>query len=152
MSASLYEASLALLKSFAFQLGESAHRLLFANTTQEPEPVRHAKTYILQHLGEPMSLETVAGEVHVSPFHFCKVFKRATGMTFTDFVNHARVEKARRMLLRPSARITEVAYDVGFQSLSHFNRSFRRIVSESPTEYRARLRTASSRPGMRAAA
>ena len=141
MQAERYEAALALLKSFAFQLGESAHRLLFANAQHEPEPVRLAKAYIMQHLAEPMSLEHVARQVSVSPFHFCKVFKRATGMTFTDFVNHARVEKAKRMLMRPDARITEVAYDVGFQSLSHFNRSFRRIASESPTEFRARLKS-----------
>ena len=136
-----YEAALAMLKSFAFQLGESAHRLLFANAQHEPEPVRHAKAFIMGHLAEPMSLEGVASEVNVSPFHFCKIFKRATGMTFTDFVNRARVEKAKRMLMRPEARITEVAYDVGFQSLSHFNRSFRRIVSESPTEFRSRMRS-----------
>jgi AraC-like DNA-binding protein len=135
-----YEAALALLKSFAFQLGESTHRLLFANAQHEPEPVRQAKAFIMQHLAEPMSLEAVARQVNVSPFHFCKVFKRATGMTFTDFVNRARVEKAKRMLMRPEARITEVAYDVGFQSLSHFNRSFRRVASESPTEFRARMR------------
>jgi len=141
MAPERYEAALALLKSFAFQLGESAHRLLFANAQHEPEPVRHAKAYIMQHLAEPMSLETVAREVSVSPFHFCKVFKRATGMTFTDFVNRARVEKAKRMLMRPEARITEVAYDVGFQSLSHFNRSFRRIASESPTEFRSRMKS-----------
>ncbi len=139
-----YESALALLKSFAFQLGDSAHRVLFASTTVEPEPVRLAKAFIMQHLAEPMSLEMVANAVSVSPFHFCKVFKRATSMTFTDFVNHARVEKARRMLMRPDARITEVAYDVGFQSLSHFNRSFRRIVSESPTEYRSRLKMSPS--------
>jgi len=150
MAPERYEAALALLKSFAFQLGESAHRLLFANAQHEPEPVRHAKAYIMQHLAEPMSLETVAREVSVSPFHFCKVFKRATGMTFTDFVNRARVEKAKRMLMRPEARITEVAYDVGFQSLSHFNRSFRRIASESPTEFRARMK--SSRGGALVAA
>lgn len=136
-----YEAALAMLKSFAFQLGESAHRLLFANAQNEPEPVRHAKTYIMSHLAEPMSLEGVASEVNVSPFHFCKIFKRATGMTFTDFVNRARVEKAKRMLMKPQARITEVAYDAGFQSLSHFNRSFRRIASESPTEFRSRMRS-----------
>ena len=145
-----YEAALALLKTFAFQLGESAHRLLFANAQHEPEPVRLAKIFIMQHLAEPMSLECVASQVNVSPFHFCKVFKRASGMTFTDFVNRARVEKAKRMLMRPEARITEVAYDVGFQSLSHFNRSFRRIASESPTEFRARMR--SSRTSLLAAA
>lgn len=136
-----YESALALLKSFAFQLGESAHRLLFANAQHEPEPVRLAKAYIMQHLAEAMSLEHVARQVSVSPFHFCKVFKRATGMTFTDFVNRARVEKAKRMLMKPEARITEVAYDVGFQSLSHFNRSFRRIANESPTEFRSRMRS-----------
>jgi hypothetical protein len=136
-----YEAALAMLKSFAFQLGESAHRLLFAHAQHEPEAVRTAKAFIMEHLAEPMSLEQVAAHAHVSPFHFCKVFKRATGMTFTDFVNRVRVEKARKMLMRPEARITEVAYDVGFQSLSHFNRSFRRIAGESPTEFRSRLRS-----------
>ncbi|HEY1084481.1 MAG TPA: AraC family transcriptional regulator [Prosthecobacter sp.] len=135
-----YEAAVALLLSFSLQMGESAHRLLFAHATHEPDAVRNAKIYIHAHLAEPMTLEGVASAVNVSPFHFCKIFKRATGLTFTDFVNRARVEKAKRMLMRPAARITEVAYDVGFQSLSHFNRSFRRIASESPTEYRGRMK------------
>lgn len=135
-----YDAAIAILQSFALQLGESAHRMLFANATHEPEAVRNAKIFIHQHLAEPMSLEAVARAVNVSPFHFCKLFKRATGLTFTDFVNRARVEKAKRMLMKPAARITEVAYDVGFQSLSHFNRSFRRIADESPTEFRSRMK------------
>lgn len=140
MSPERYEAAVAILQSFALQLGESAHRLLFATATHEPEAVRNAKSFIHTHLAEPMSLEAVAGAVNVSPFHFCKLFKRATGLTFTDFVNRARVEKAKRMLMKPAARITEVAYDVGFQSLSHFNRSFRRIADESPTEFRSRMK------------
>ncbi|HCN30486.1 MAG TPA: hypothetical protein DIT64_17460 [Verrucomicrobiales bacterium] len=140
MAPARYDAAVCLLRSFAIQLGESAHRLLFAHATHEPEAVRNAKIFIHAHLVEPMTLEDVAKAVNVSPFHFCKVFKRATGLTFTDFVNRARVEKAKRMLMRPAARITEVAYDVGFQSLSHFNRSFRRIASESPTEYRGRMK------------
>lgn len=135
-----YEAAVAILRSFSLQLGESAHRMLFAHATHEPEAVRNAKNFIHQHLGEQMSLEAVAAAVNVSPFHFCKLFKRATGLTFTDFVNRARVEKAKRLLMRPSARITEIAYDVGFQSLSHFNRSFRRIADESPSEFRCRMK------------
>lgn len=135
-----YEAALSLLRSFALQLGENAHRLLFAHATHEPDAVRNAKIFIHAHLAEPMTLDVVASAVNVSPFHFCKIFKRSTGLTFTDFVNRARVEKAKRMLMKPAARITEVAYDVGFQSLSHFNRSFRRIASESPTEFRGRMK------------
>jgi AraC-like DNA-binding protein len=140
MSPARYQAAITILRSFALQLGECAHRMLFAHTTNEPQAVRNAKIYIHAHLAESMTLEQVAGAVNVSPFHFCKIFKRATGLTFTDFVNRARVEKAKRMLMKPDARITEVAYDVGFQSLSHFNRSFRRIASESPTEFRGRIR------------
>jgi AraC-like DNA-binding protein len=135
-----YNAAKIVLASFAAQLAENAHRMLFAQATHEPDVVRNAKAFIHDHLAENLSLEAVANAVNVSLFHFCKLFKKATGLTFTDFVNHARVEKARRMLMRPSCRITEVAYDVGFQSLSHFNRSFRRITSESPTEFRSRLK------------
>ncbi len=140
MEPASYEAAVAILQSFALLLGDSAHRMLFATATNEPEAVRNGKTFIHAHLAEQMSLEAVSSAVNVSPFHFCKVFKGATGLTFTDFVNRARVEKAKRMLMKPAARIIEVAYDVGFQSLSHFNRSFRRITDESPTEFRSRMR------------
>jgi AraC-like DNA-binding protein len=141
MAPERYEAAVALLGSFAIQMGESAHRFLFAHASNEPEAVRRGKAYIHAHLAEAMTLESVAKAVAVSPFHFCKIFKHATGLTFTDFVSHARVEKAKRLLMKPAARITDVAFDVGFQSLSHFNRSFRRIVSESPTEFRSRMRS-----------
>ena len=143
ITAEHYAAAKVVLASFASQLAENAHRQLFALTTHEPDVVRNAKAFIHDHLAENLSLEAVANAVNVSLFHFCKLFKKATGLTFTDFVNHARVEKARRLLMRPSSRITEVAYDVGFQSLSHFNRSFRRITNESPTEFRSRLKLAS---------
>jgi AraC-like DNA-binding protein len=144
MAEEKYQAALAFLTSFAFQLGETAHRLLFANVRQEPAAVRTAKAFISANLAQEMTLEQVATHAHVSPFHFCKIFKRSTGVTYTDYVTRARVEKARKLLMRPTARITEIAYDVGFQSLSHFNRSFRRIHGESPTEFRSRLRSPSS--------
>lgn len=129
-----------MLKLFSVQLGEYAEKLFLQTVDAEPDAVRRAKQHILAHLTEPLALEDVARHAGVSPFHFCKVFKRSTGLTFTEFVNKARVEQAKRLLLKPQARITEVAYDSGFQSLSQFNRSFRRVTSTSPTEYRAHLR------------
>ncbi len=152
MSEKRYTAALDILSSFALQMGESAHRFLFAHASREPDTIRRAKVYIHDHLAEAMTLDTVAKAVAVSPFHFCKIFKQATGFTFTDFVSHARIEKAKRLLMKPSARITDVAYDVGFQSLSHFNRCFRRIASESPTEYRARMKTLTTNPRQQALA
>jgi AraC-like DNA-binding protein len=81
----------------------------------------------------------VAKAAHMSTFYFCKQFKKATGVTFTNYLNRVRVEKAKEMLLNPHARVSEVAFDVGFQSLTHFNRVFRNLTGESPTAYRETL-------------
>jgi AraC-like DNA-binding protein len=72
-------------------------------------------------------------------FHFCKVFHKTTGLTFTDYVARVRLDDAKTQLLNPSRRISEVAYDVGFQSLTQFNRTFKRVFGQSPTEFRAHL-------------
>lgn len=78
----------------------------------------------------------------MSAFYFCKVFKGATGLTFTDYIARARIEKTKQLLLNPHMRVSEAAYEAGFQSLSQFNRVFRRIVGESPTTYRCTICTA----------
>jgi AraC-like DNA-binding protein len=67
------------------------------------------------------------------------MFKKATGLNFTDYVSRVRVEKAKNLLLNRNLRISEIAYEIGFQSLTHFNRVFKRIMGESPTEYRGQL-------------
>ena len=130
------DALLTMLRFFAAQLGEFGEKLFLQTADTDPDAVRKARQYILNHLTSAMTLDEVAHHAGVSPFHFCKVFKRATGLTFTEFVNRARVEQAKRLLLKPQARITEIAYDVGFQSLSQFNRSFRRVTAQSPSEFR----------------
>lgn len=131
------EALETMLRLFASQLTGYAEKLFLQTVDNEPEAVRKARNYIHGHLTSPLTLDEIAGHVGMSPCHFCKVFKRATGLTFTDYVNRARVENAKQLLLKPQRRVTEVAYDVGFQSLSQFNRCFRRVTAESPTEYRA---------------
>ena len=62
--------------------------------------------------------------------------KRATGLTFTDYLARVRIEKAKTLLLERNRRISEIAYDVGFQSLTHFNRIFKKLVGASPSSYR----------------
>jgi AraC-like DNA-binding protein len=98
--------------------------------------VRRARAYILANQADPIDLAKVAQAMHVSTFYFCKMFKRATGLTFTEYLSRVRVEKAKKLLLNPHLRISEIAYNVGFQSLTHFNRVFRQVVGQSPTEYR----------------
>ncbi|MFT5407438.1 MAG: AraC-like DNA-binding protein [Verrucomicrobiales bacterium] len=136
---SRFQSALILVKTFAHQLGELVGRLLLEQQAAEPASIANAKRYIIANLDDPLKLDTVAAQVKVSPFYFCKLFKSTTGMTFTEFVNRQRVERAKRRLLDPAQRITEIAYEIGYQSLSQFNRSFHRIVGESPTQFRKRM-------------
>ncbi|RYD24347.1 MAG: AraC family transcriptional regulator [Verrucomicrobiaceae bacterium] len=136
LSPALSKAMETMLLIFADQLGEHAEKIFLHITGSEPTTVIKARIYIQNHLDGLLSLEDVASRCGVSVCYFCKIFKRATGMTFTEYLTRARVEEAKHALLRPQARITEIAYAVGFQSLSQFNRSFKRLTSQSPTEYR----------------
>lgn len=134
-----YQAVLRLLSSFAQHLSMISNELMIKSAASEPPAVAKARAFISEHLGEPLSLEQVARAANMSAFYFCKVFKSATGLTFTHYIARARVECTKQLLLNPHTRISEAAYEAGFQSLSQFNRVFRRIVGEAPTTYRERL-------------
>ncbi|MGI9244928.1 MAG: helix-turn-helix domain-containing protein [Verrucomicrobiales bacterium] len=141
LSKEQYSGMITLLSAFGLQLATLMNRILLETRVVEPEPVRKAKQYIMEQLDQRLTLETVASEVHVSTYYFCKIFKQSTGMTFTEYVNRQRIELAKRELLKPDRRITEVAYDVGYQSLSQFNRSFLKIVGESPSLFRKHMKS-----------
>jgi AraC-like DNA-binding protein len=88
---------------------------------------------------DELTLGEVAKSVNMSAFYFCKMFKKSTGLTFTDYLARVRVEKVKNLLINPHKRISEAAFEAGFQSLSQFNRVFRRITGEAPTAYRERI-------------
>jgi AraC-like DNA-binding protein/ligand-binding sensor protein len=134
-----YESVLHLLTIFAQHLALVSNQLLVHRANAEPPAIARAKQFIQEHQTEEISLGDVAKAVNTSTFYFCKMFKKATGLNFTDYLSRVRVEKARNLLLNPNMRISEVAFAAGFQSLSHFNRVFRRIAGESPTRYRDKL-------------
>jgi len=131
-----YTATVKLLELFATHVSTLANEIVVQEDEAESPMIRRARAYILANQADPIDLDKVAQAMHVSTFYFCKMFKKATGLTFTDYLSRVRVEKAKTLLLNPHLRISEIAYDVGFQSLTHFNRMFRKIVGESPTAYR----------------
>src|SRR5450631_1019355 len=132
-------ATVRLLTFFAEQLSALINQIVLEKQNSEPLLVRKAREYIEQHKTEPLSLAAVAQASCASVFHFCKVFKKTTGLKFTDYVGRVRLENAKTQLLNPNRRISEIAYDVGFQSLTQFNRMFKRVFGQSPTEFRAHL-------------
>ena len=131
-----YRAMLRLLEIFGRHLSILSNQVAVENSAAEPAAVTRAKQFINQNQDGAICLASVAKAVNTSTFYFCKLFKRATGLTFTDYLARVRIEKAKTLLLNPNRRVSEVAYDVGFQSLTHFNRVFRKIVGASPSSYR----------------
>jgi AraC-like DNA-binding protein/ligand-binding sensor protein len=131
-----YQSMVTLLASFGEQLSDHCEQLSIIDQGAEPEMIAKAKKYIHGHLDQALTLGQVARVAGLSESHFCRMFKDATQMTLTDYVNRCRVEWAKRELLNPAARISEIAFQIGYQSLSQFNRSFARIVGTSPTLYR----------------
>jgi AraC-like DNA-binding protein/ligand-binding sensor protein len=135
-----YSAIVRLLTFFAEQLSALSNQMLLEEQNREPTIVSKARRYIENHKAGKVSLPTVAAAAGASIFHFCKVFRKSTGLTFTDYVARVRAETARGELLNPNRRISEIAYDAGFQSLTQFNRTFRRIYGQSPSQFRTQLR------------
>ena len=134
-----YQAMVRLLEIFANHLSTISNQIAVQESNSEPPIINRAKEFIDQHKSDPISLTEVARALNVSTFYFCKLFKKATGLNFTEYLSRVRIEKAKNLLLNPNLRVSEIAYEVGFQSLTHFNRVFLRIVGRSPTAFRESL-------------
>ena len=132
-----HEAIVKLLSIFAQHLSMLSNQVVLQQDNAEPPVIARAKEFIHEHQTEHLRLGHVAKAVNTSTFYFCKMFKKVTGINFTDYLSRVRIEKSKNLLLNPNLRVSEIAFDVGFQSLTHFNRVFKRILGQSPTEYRA---------------
>ncbi|CAN5491122.1 AraC family transcriptional regulator [soil metagenome] len=93
--------------------------------------------YIHDNYNEKPDVNKVAATVHLSTAAFCRYFKKHTKMTFTDFVNQYRLTVAKTLLLQ-NKTISEACYEVGFESLSYFNKLFKKISGENPSEFKKR--------------
>ena len=136
LSARQHESIVKLLTIFAQHLSLISNQILVQEQTSEPPFIVRAKQFISDNQSEELSLNQVAKAVNMSSFYFCKKFKKITGIHFTEYINRLRIEKSRDLLLNPNLRVSEIAYEVGFQSLTHFNRMFKRVLGSSPTDYR----------------
>ena len=134
-----HDAVVKLLTIFAQHLSMLSNQVVVQHENAEPPVIAKAKEYIQEHQTENLRLGHVAKACNTSTFYFCKMFKKITGINFTDYLSRVRIEKSKNLLLNPNLRVSEIAFEVGFQSLTHFNRVFKKILGQSPTEYRAQL-------------
>ena len=91
---------------------------------------------ITDNLSEPHSAAAVAAELGMSESRFSRFFRKATGNTFTDFVNRVRISRACQLLMDTEQQITHICYEVGFNNVANFNRRFLELKGMTPSEFR----------------
>ncbi|MBB3114687.1 YesN/AraC family two-component response regulator [Paenibacillus phyllosphaerae] len=107
-----------------------------ALTGQPPKIVKEAILYMTKHYGEPIGLNEVAAHVRVTPAHLSKVFKEEMGVTFIKWLNHLRMEEAKKLLRHTWMKTYEVAEQVGYPDYKYFSLMFKRHTGSSPRDYR----------------
>ena len=108
-----------------------------AGARAEPVAIWKARKYIQEYSGEELSLTKVARIVNMNANYLSENFKQVTGINFVEYVARTRFENACDLMRNSNLRISDIAFAAGFQSLSQFNRVFRRFSGKSPTEFRA---------------
>jgi len=99
--------------------------------------MQHVYAYVEAHFDRTPDVNEVAAAINLTTPAFCRFFKANARMTFTDFVNQYRVNHAKNLLLQGHS-VSETCFAVGFESLSYFNKLFRKIVGENPSEFKKR--------------
>jgi AraC-like DNA-binding protein len=127
-----------LLEMFAQYLAECGQRLLLQEAGQQSPLLQKIEAQLATPSDQALTVRELAERLHISPCYFCKLFRKQTGLTFTAYRTQLRIETAKRLLLDPTRRVSEAAYESGFDSIPYFNRAFRRHVGCSPSEFRAR--------------
>jgi AraC-like DNA-binding protein len=132
---------IALLEILGLLAGETAIPLSNLNYTPAGNPENENRInkvcgYIQQHSGENITLEQVAGMVHLSKSAFCKFFKRMMKISFSDYINEIRIANSCQLLLESDKTVREIAIQSGFESLTYFNRVFLRKKGVTPLGFR----------------
>ena len=100
------------------------------------ENIRAVKDYIAAHLSEKITVESLAGEVHMSTAHFSRVFRQQTGFSPYDYVLMVRLNKAKELLHKTDMSVAEIAYETGFNSQANFVYCFKNNEGISPGKFR----------------
>jgi len=100
------------------------------------KPVESAIQYIEIHHDKEISLNEVAKLAHLNSVYFSQLFKRETGLNFTQYLIHRRIEAAKELLRDKNNRISEISFKIGYDDPNYFSRIFKKVTGLSPYEYR----------------
>ena len=128
-----------------FQLLATSHEYELLHTEpvknqynrKEQERLKHLYRFIDEQYQRKIEIAEVAALCHLTEAAFCRYFRKMTRLTFTGFLNHYRVNQAKRLLLLDQ-NVGETCYQCGFESLSYFNRIFKKVTGENPLAFKKR--------------
>lgn len=138
----LYEGSYGVFASQSGEKGNHCFLMLYYALFEkysESKPINHVsriKRYIADHINDPITLSQISTEVFLSPNYCNYVFKSHTGITISDFVLKAKVERAKQLLVNTTMPLVEIAYSLGYKQYSYFSRIFKKEVGISPASFR----------------
>lgn len=107
-----------------------------ADNDAELDQINVVVSRITEHVAQSQTAADFAAELGMSESRFSRFFRRATGNTYTDFVNQVRINRACQLLMSTDRYVTNICYDVGFNNVANFNRRFRELKGVTPTEFR----------------
>lgn len=108
-----------------------------SNASYENHIMEETKRFIEDHISEDLTLDTIARNFFLSPYYFCRLFKRYTGMTVMEFTTSLRINKAREILEKTNQPIGIVARAVGYSDPNYFSRVFKKLTGMTPSKYRS---------------
>jgi len=106
----------------------------------DKKDIIHAREYIEKHYMENLTLEVLAGEIHMNPYYFSSFFKKSSGENFKDYLNKVRMKHGVSLLVSTDKKTAEIARETGFRDHRAFAELFHRFYGETPTSYRRRIR------------
>ena len=98
--------------------------------------------YLTAHYSDSFSMADLSARLGMTESSFSRYFRRATGNSYTDFVNRLRINRACQLLMETDRYITNVCYDVGFNNVANFNRRFLQLKGMSPRDFRRQFQSA----------
>jgi len=104
--------------------------------SKNSELVKRAILFISKNFASPLTLETVANEVHLNPAYFSTMFKQSTGSSFKEYLNMVRIEESKRLLLNTDYALIDIAIATGFEDQSYFSKVFKKFTGLTPKQYR----------------
>lgn len=124
------------------QLAQSNYTLITPNTfhtiaSKKSElRINEVCLFIQNNFNSNITLKQVASQIYLTESNFCKFFKKATGKTFSDYLNEIRINEASRLLLQTDKTISQISFECGFETLSYFNRVFLKKKNQTPSGFR----------------